>query len=107
MKLKVVVAFQDWLPIMLLQNPAGLSLKCLNHYMQMLRSDRFQFFDYGLEKNRLYYNADVPPAYPLQNISVPFYLVYGTTDSVSHPKVFNPFLCFLLPLFTLPEFKSG
>ncbi|XP_060525773.1 lysosomal acid lipase/cholesteryl ester hydrolase-like [Cylas formicarius] len=72
----------DIIPSLLTFGPQPTSLKNLFHYGQLVETDKFQAYDYGLKKNLLYYNSNRPFEYPLQNISVPFYLIDGTEDSM-------------------------
>lgn len=70
------------------QNPAGFSLKALEHYEQLLRTrNRFHLYDYGKKNNRMIYNSDLPPDYPLDQISVPVYVIYATEDLSVFPQV--------------------
>lgn len=63
------------------------SVKQLLHFMQIIRSGVFQLFDYGLEKNKLYYNIENPPAYNLSLIDVPLICISLTKDAIVTPEV--------------------
>lgn len=72
------------------QNPAGFSLKSLEHYEQLLRSKtRFHQFDYGKQGNRLHYNSDIAPDYPVDKINVPIHMVCASEDYSVFPEVLS------------------
>lgn len=59
----------------------GASWKSIYHFCQIYRNKGlFQYYDYGKKTNRLLYNSDKPPLYPLENIRVPFYMITSTDD---------------------------
>ncbi|KAF2892112.1 hypothetical protein ILUMI_14061, partial [Ignelater luminosus] len=69
------------IPILIKQNFAGLSLKVLAHYAQIFKADgRFQFYDYGIKDNLLFYHSKNPPLYPIEKIKIPMCLMYGGKD---------------------------
>lgn len=65
--------------------PAGGSKKTLFHYLQLLRSGRFQMFDYGFA-NTVIYGSELPTAYPLNHISVPLAVISSLDDWLSNVK---------------------
>lgn len=61
--------------------PGGLSVKLLEHELQLYRSKNFQRFDYGKEENRQKYGTDTPPEIPVQDISgIPIAMMVGKSD---------------------------
>uniref|UniRef100_A0A182F2M8 Lipase n=1 Tax=Anopheles albimanus TaxID=7167 RepID=A0A182F2M8_ANOAL len=64
----------------LASTPAGCSLFQLLHYGQIYRAKSFQMYDYGPVKNRERYGANVPPEYPLRNVTAPVTLYYSEGD---------------------------
>ncbi|XP_060531481.1 lipase 3-like [Cylas formicarius] len=68
------------IPIILSNAPAGISLRQLEHYGQMIRSARFQKYDYGLA-NILHYGQFTPPSYNTSKISAPMAIFYAQNDA--------------------------
>ncbi|XP_062703827.1 lipase 1-like [Aedes albopictus] len=60
--------------------PAGGSLRQFTHYVQCHRSGRFAQYDYGREGNLKRYGHSTPPAYPLELVTVPVAMYYGSND---------------------------
>ncbi|XP_045475155.1 lipase 1-like isoform X2 [Harmonia axyridis] len=74
----------ETLPLFFRRYPASFSIKTLAHYGQERSSGgRFQMFDYGTRENLLRYNSVIPPAYDLQKIKVPVYILFGEADLLS------------------------
>lgn len=67
--------------------PTRTSLKCIDHYLQMITVGRFQMYDYGLAKNLIVYNSSTPPVYPLENVAIPSYMLYGLNDNLVSEQV--------------------
>lgn len=66
--------------------PAGTSKKTLVHLTQILRSSRFQKFDYGLELNRKIYNMDAPPLFDFSKTSnMKIIMIVGEEDVLATP----------------------
>lgn len=66
--------------------PSGVSVKSLEHLLQIYRSKRFQYFDYG-KKNVEIYGQEEVPEIDLSKISgVPIALFVGTTDLLGDPE---------------------
>ena len=64
--------------------PSGTSLKCLDHYGQLISSGKFQYYDYGSDANKRIYNQTTPPLIPIQNINkVPIAMFVGTHDGLA------------------------
>ena len=79
------------MPVMARHEPGGTSMKNVMHWIQMIRSKRFQRFDYGKQKNLEYYGSEDPPEYDLELIKknmqdVPMQLYAGTKDFLIHKK---------------------
>lgn len=63
------------------------SVKQLMHFLQLIRSGTFQHFDYGREKNKLYYNNENPPAYNMSLLEVPLICISLTKDAIVTQEV--------------------
>lgn len=61
--------------------PAGASARQFIHFSQLIKSGRFQSFDYG-EDNKRKYGRITPPEYNISRINVPFALFYGSQDYI-------------------------
>lgn len=62
--------------------PRGFSLGVYYHYAQIVNAKgRFQMWNYGKRKNRVVYQSEQPPEYPVEKIQVPVYLMSSTGDS--------------------------
>ncbi|KAG5876081.1 hypothetical protein JTB14_028854 [Gonioctena quinquepunctata] len=70
-------------PYIIGHTPAGAATKQLVHYGQEINSGRFCQFDYGPLENWQRYGSLFPPAYDLQKISAPVFLIRGKNDWVS------------------------
>lgn len=67
--------------------PNGISVKALEHTLQLYQSARFQYFDYGEEANEAEYGTKTPPLINLDAVSgVPIALFVGTGDLLSDVK---------------------
>jgi len=53
------------------------------HYAQMIRSGKFQKFDWGKEGNLQHYGALTPPEYDLKKFKVPTAIFYGENDTLA------------------------
>ncbi|CAH1370510.1 unnamed protein product [Tenebrio molitor] len=63
------------------------SWKIIIHYLQLAKSKtKFQMFDYGRRNNLKMYHSEVPPLYPVENVTVPVYLVSSVDDSLTTAK---------------------
>ena len=72
------------LPVYLGHFPSGTSLRCIEHYAQIMKADRYQDFDYGQKGNQQHYNSNFPPEINLQGISkVPIAMFVGTKDELA------------------------
>lgn len=69
-------------PIVLGHVPSGCSGKQLSHYGQLVKSKRFQKFDYGSTENVKRYNDDIPPEYNLNNVRAKLVLYYVENDGL-------------------------
>eukprot|EP00347_Sterkiella_histriomuscorum_P016715 403352128 len=66
--------------------PSGAGYRNFIHYAQIIRSNRFQRFDWGAAKNQQVYNSTIPPLYPLENLkTIPIALLGGTLDEMGSP----------------------
>lgn len=68
--------------------PSGSSLKCLNHFEQLIRSEkkspRFTYYNYGEDKNLDFYNQKEAPEYNLENIKIPVRTFVGIQDTLGN-----------------------
>ncbi|VDL77372.1 unnamed protein product [Nippostrongylus brasiliensis] len=60
--------------------PAATSSKNLLHWVQAVKSQKFEKFDYGAKGNVLEYGQITPPTYDLSKIRVPTYLFWSKDD---------------------------
>ena len=69
-------------------NPSGTSLKCLDHFSQVMNQKKFQQFDYGASENKQRYGQTTPPELALRNANgkVPVGLFIGDTDELADVK---------------------
>ncbi|KAJ6647530.1 Lipase 3, partial [Pseudolycoriella hygida] len=66
--------------------PAGMSMKQLYHYLQLINSKKFQFYDFKKEGNLAKYKSLTAPEYQTSNIKVKMQILYGTHDLVTTPE---------------------
>uniref|UniRef100_V5GMQ9 Lipase n=1 Tax=Anoplophora glabripennis TaxID=217634 RepID=V5GMQ9_ANOGL len=60
--------------------PAGLSMKELKHYLQLVKSGHFRQFDHGELNNLEIYKKSSPPDYDISRVTAPVALYYGKND---------------------------
>jgi len=66
--------------------PAGISVKALDHTLQIYRSNRFQYYDYGKD-NMEKYGSETPPLIDLSKIrNVRVSMFVGNTDLLGDPE---------------------
>ena len=66
--------------------PAGTSYRCLDHYRQLILTDSFKKYDFGLEKNLNTYGCEHPPTTDLSAFSgMPMALFCGRSDKLASP----------------------
>lgn len=51
-----------------------------------MASGNFQKYDYGKDKNLIYYGQSHPPVYATENIKVPIFIHYGGEDILNHER---------------------
>lgn len=69
------------LPVIFGHTPAGAATQQFIHYAQLIRSGKFQKFDFdSLIRNIKKYGRAKPPTYNIANIKVPVYLHYSLMD---------------------------
>lgn len=71
------------LPVYVGNNPAGTSIYDVEHYCQMVLSDKFQKYNFGPEENLRRYGRLVPPLYHPKNIRVPVAFFSGGKDKLA------------------------
>lgn len=69
------------IPIFQTHAPAGASMKQLFHYGQLIRSNRFCQYDYGLHRNLHIYGHAMPPDYNLKNCTAKIGIIYSEHDT--------------------------
>ncbi|XP_069676693.1 lipase 3-like [Periplaneta americana] len=74
------------LPVYIPHLLSGVSTKTLLHYSQLIKSGRFQQFDYGTKKNIEYYGQPSPPDYDVKKMTTPISLYYGEGDPFVNPE---------------------
>ncbi|GFR99872.1 lipase [Elysia marginata] len=67
------------------QLPSSTSAKLLLHWVQAVKTNQFQHFDYGTSDNQLEYNQPTPPLYYPSNITVPVAIFTGGKDALADP----------------------
>uniref|UniRef100_A0A914WZT1 Lipase n=1 Tax=Plectus sambesii TaxID=2011161 RepID=A0A914WZT1_9BILA len=69
------------LPVYLGHCPAGTSTQNVVHWVQMVKSNRQQMYDYGSSAaNQQHYGNPVPPLYDVSQIRAPVYLYHSDYD---------------------------
>ena len=78
---------QEALSVYLNHSPSGCSLKCLIHYVQIIKSKKFIYYDYKEEANFALYHQKEPPEYDLSVIKdFPIMLIGGDMDKLGTPE---------------------
>ncbi|KAJ2943034.1 hypothetical protein O0L34_g15227 [Tuta absoluta] len=63
-------------PFIAAHYPSSFATKQVIHFGQSIRSGKFRQYDYG-ERNMAVYGSELPPEYPVQNISTPVAIFYS------------------------------
>merc|ERR1712232_845741 len=66
--------------------PAGVSVKDLNHYEQLIEKERFGRYDYGLMGDLHHYHLPWAPDYPLGRLAVKTALFMASHDDLADPE---------------------
>ncbi|XP_011305498.1 lipase 1 [Fopius arisanus] len=70
--------------------PAGTSSKVFQHYGQLIRSGKFEHFQYSKRtRNREVYGEDQAPEYNVTNIKAPTIIFQGQNDPIANSKNVN------------------
>nr|XP_002739797.1 PREDICTED: lysosomal acid lipase/cholesteryl ester hydrolase-like [Saccoglossus kowalevskii] len=78
---------QTRLPVYFHHVPAGTSVRNVIHFAQMIKSQKFQMYDYGsAAENLKYYNQSTAPLYYPENLTTPTALYWGGQDWLADPK---------------------
>ncbi len=78
---------QNALAVYLKHSPCGCSLKCLIHFVQIMKSKKFIYYDYKSEANFALYHQVEPPEYDLSVIkNFPIMLIGGEMDKLATPE---------------------
>lgn len=67
--------------------PNTISTKQLVHFGQLIKTERFQKFDYKTAANLRFYGQAEPPEYDLCKVNVKLYVYYGSKDYTTPVKV--------------------
>ncbi|XP_059046419.1 lipase 1-like [Achroia grisella] len=68
------------LPLKLAHTPAGISIRQIAHYGQLIHKDYFRRYDHGRASNLLTYGQTRPPLLDLSLVTAPVYLHYAEVD---------------------------
>nr|XP_023015679.1 lipase 1-like [Leptinotarsa decemlineata] len=71
--------FQNLLPVLATNDPAGVSFKMVKHLLQLVKSGHFRRYDYGLQ-NLIKYNSLTPPNFNMSAATAPVALYYAQND---------------------------
>jgi len=77
---------QTRLPVYLSHSPGGTSTRTMIHLGQMVKSGKFQAFDYGRKENKEHYHQDKPVEYDLNAVGTPIVIYSGGQDWLADPK---------------------
>ncbi|KAJ4462706.1 putative Gastric triacylglycerol lipase [Paratrimastix pyriformis] len=77
--------------------PAGTSAQDIVHWAQLIRTGRFQRFDYGAAANMALYGQEEPPQFDLSKLTVPTHIFYGGRDTLSDQRDVTQYLLPALP----------
>jgi pimeloyl-ACP methyl ester carboxylesterase len=79
--------------------PGGTSVQNMIHWLQMVRSDLYQMFDYGAIENQKIYGQNTPPIYNLSNYpkTIPTAIYMGSLDELADP-IDDAYLLSQLPI---------
>ena len=78
---------QNSLAVYLKHYPCGTSLKCLIHFVQIIKAKKFIYYDYRKEANCAIYHQKKPPEYDLSVIKdFPIMLICGEKDKLASPN---------------------
>jgi hypothetical protein len=75
--------------------PGGTSSKNLAHWIQMYKSKKHNYFDYGAKKNKEIYGRETPPEYDLtkfKNFNISSFITESDNDSLIYPEDTQMFL---------------
>ncbi|CAI5453486.1 unnamed protein product [Caenorhabditis angaria] len=71
---------QSRVGVYLCHTPAATSVKDLQHWVQLVKSQKVAKFDYGIDGNIIEYGRSTPPEYDLSKIQTPTYLYWSKDD---------------------------
>ena len=75
------------LSVFLKHSPSGCSLKCLIHFVHLIKLKMFCHYDYEKEANFALYHQSIPPIYDLSVIKdFPIMLIGGELDKLGTPE---------------------
>ena len=78
---------QNALAVYLKHYPCGTSLKCLIHFVQIIKAKKFIYYDYRKDANFAIYRQKNPPEYDLSVIKdFPIMLIAGEKDKLASPR---------------------
>jgi pimeloyl-ACP methyl ester carboxylesterase len=77
------------IPVYVSHTPAGTSVKDVVHFAQMVKSGKFQMFDYGDAGNMQHYNQKTAPLYHVEAVKTPVSLFTADNDWLADPYDVN------------------
>ncbi|KAL0482573.1 triacylglycerol lipase [Acrasis kona] len=88
---------REALKILTAHEPSPTSVVNMAHWSQLVRSGKFEAFDYGPEKNLCMYGSVTPEEYDLTTVKVPVAIFYGDKDYLANVTDIEEFLVKKLP----------
>ncbi|XP_067005697.2 lipase 1 [Anabrus simplex] len=70
------------IPLLAAMALGGNSAFTTDHFVQLIKSGKFQQFDFGPEENQQRYRSSTPPEYNLKMVTAPVAIHYGQTDKL-------------------------
>jgi len=74
------------IPVYLSHSPGGTSTRTMIHMGQMVKSGKFDAYDYGRRENKKHYGQSKPPEYDVSAMETPVFMFSGGQDWLADPK---------------------
>lgn len=94
-------------PLYLSLYPAGTSVRDVIHFAQMVRTGKFQMYDYGEVGNIQHYHQPVVPKYNVTSVNTPVVMFSGSHDWLADPYDVNNNLKQQLPYLVYSKDLPG
>ncbi|XP_057313671.1 gastric triacylglycerol lipase-like isoform X2 [Hydractinia symbiolongicarpus] len=94
-------------PLYLSLYPAGTSVRDVIHFAQMVRTGKFQMYDYGEVGNIQHYHQPVVPKYNVSSVNTPVVMFSGSHDWLADPYDVNNNLKQQLPYLVYSQDLPG